>query len=246
MLPARRPGARWPKSAGKGLTAITESIAAGISINVTLIFSLDRYRKVIDAYLGGLERAQAAGIGLSGIHSVASFFVSRVDAEIDKQLDAIGGDAAAALKGKAGIANARLAHEIYQQAFSSERAQRLINAGANPQRPLWASTGVKDPALPDTAYVVELVADGLVNTMPHKTLDAVDDHGEIRGDTITGTYADAKATLEALDGLGISYTRVTEKLEREGVQKFNASWDELVETVANALAQHRTASAADA
>lgn len=227
----------------EGLQAITESIAAGISINVTLIFSLDRYRKVIDAYLSGLDRAQAAGIGLAGIHSVASFFVSRVDAEIDKQLEGIGGDTAAGLKGKAGIANARLAYEIYQDEFSSERAQRLISVGANPQRPLWASTGVKDPALRDTAYVEELVAHGLVNTMPHKTLDAVHDHGDFRGDTITGTYADARATLDALDGLGVSYAQVTEKLEREGVQKFNDSWDELVDTVSNALAQIRTAAA---
>jgi transaldolase len=227
----------------EGLEAITESIAAGISINVTLIFSLDRYRKVIDAYLSGLERAQISGIGLSGIHSVASFFVSRVDAEIDKQLDALGDDKADGLKGQAGIANARLAYEIYQEAFSSERAQRLLEAGANRQRPLWASTGVKDPALSETTYVVELVAGGVVNTMPHKTLDAVHDHGEFRGDTVTGSYAEAKATFDALQSLGVSYQQVTEKLELEGVQKFSASWDELVDTVANALEQASTAGA---
>ncbi|MGC0239082.1 transaldolase [Arthrobacter sp. SD76] len=227
----------------EGLESITESIAAGISINVTLIFSLDRYRKVIDAYLSGLERAQLAGIGLSNIHSVASFFVSRVDAEVDKQLDLIGGDMAAALKSKAGIANARLAYEIYEQAFTSERAQRLLEAGANPQRPLWASTGVKDPAVPDTAYVVELVANRVVNTMPHKTLDAVHDHGEFRGDTVTGAYADARKTLEDLHTLGVSYQEVTAKLELEGVQKFNASWDELVDTVTTALEGSRTVQA---
>lgn len=222
----------------EGLQAITDSIAAGISINVTLIFSLERYRQVIDAYLSGLERAQRAGRGLAGIHSVASFFVSRVDAEIDKQLDAIGSDQALALKGKAGIANASLAYEIYQDAFASERAQRLISAGANRQRPLWASTGVKDPAMRDTAYVEELVAADLVNTMPHKTLDAVYDHGAFHGDTITGTYAEARKVLDTLQSLGVSYDLVTEHLESEGVQKFNASWDELVMTVTKALDQH--------
>ncbi|QOT15250.1 transaldolase [Paenarthrobacter sp. YJN-5] len=227
----------------EGLAAITEAIAAGISINVTLIFSLERYRKVIDAYLAGLERAQLAGIGLSTIHSVASFFVSRVDAEIDKRLDLIGSEEATVLKGKAGIANARLAYEIYEEAFTSERAKRLLDAGANAQRPLWASTGVKDPALPDTAYVVELVANGVVNTMPHKTLDAVHDHGQFRGDTVTGAYTDAHKTLEALEALGISYQEVTAQLEQEGVQKFNASWDELVETVTTALDHSRTAQA---
>lgn len=227
----------------EGLEAITESIAAGISINVTLIFSLDRYRKVIDAYLSGLERAQVSGVGLSGIHSVASFFVSRLDADIDQRLDALGGDLASGLKGKAGIANARLAYEIYQEVFSCERAQRLLEAGANRQRPLWASTGVKDPALSETTYVVELVAGGVVNTMPHKTLDAVHDHGEFRGDTVTGSYAEATATLQALQSLGVSYQQVTEKLEREGVQKFSDSWDELVNTVANALEQASTAGA---
>lgn len=227
----------------EGLEAITESIAAGISINVTLIFSLDRYRKVLDAYLSGLERAQVSGVGLSGIHSVASFFVSRVDADIDQRLDALGGDLAGGLKGKAGIANARLAYAIYQEVFSSERAQRLLEAGANRQRPLWASTGVKDPALSETTYVVELVAGGVVNTMPHKTLDAVHDHGEFRGDTVTGSYEEAKATIDALQSLGVSYQQVTEKLEREGVQKFSDSWDELINTVANALEQASTAGA---
>ncbi|MFE4952019.1 transaldolase [Leifsonia sp. NPDC056665] len=219
----------------EGLEAITETIAAGISVNVTLIFSLERYRQVIDAYLTGLEKAKAAGIDLSGIQSVASFFVSRVDTEVDKRLTAIGTDEAYALKSKAGIANARLAYELYEQEFATDRAKALVAAGANEQRPLWASTGVKDPSLPDTLYVTELVAPNTVNTMPEKTLEATFDHGQIDGDTVTGNYADAKSVLDALAGLGISYDDVTATLEREGVDKFNVSWGELVETVTNAL-----------
>ncbi|GIT81703.1 transaldolase 1 [Leifsonia sp. LS1] len=219
----------------EGLEAITETIAAGISVNVTLIFSLDRYRGVIDAYLTGLEKAKAAGIDLSGIQSVASFFVSRVDTEIDKRLAAIGTDEADALKSKAGVANARLAYEVYEQAFASDRAKALVAAGANEQRPLWASTGVKDPSLPDTLYVTELVAPNTVNTMPEKTLDATFDHGVITGDTVTGNYADAKGVLDALAALGVDYDDVTATLEREGVDKFNVSWAELVETVKTAL-----------
>ena len=219
----------------EGLEAITETIAAGISVNVTLIFSLERYRQVIDAYLTGLEKAKAAGIDLSGIQSVASFFVSRVDTEVDKRLTAIGTDEAYALKSKAGIANARLAYELYEQEFATDRAKALVAAGANEQRPLWASTGVKDPSLPDTLYVTELVAPNTVNTMPEKTLEATFDHGTIAGDTVTGNYADAKGVLDALAGLGISYDDVTATLEREGVDKFNVSWGELVETVTNAL-----------
>ncbi|WP_025159469.1 transaldolase [Leifsonia aquatica] len=219
----------------EGLEAITETIAAGISVNVTLIFSLDRYRGVIDAYLTGLEKAKAAGIDLSGIQSVASFFVSRVDTEIDKRLTAIGTDEANALKSKAGVANARLAYEVYEQTFASDRAKALVAAGANEQRPLWASTGVKDPSLPDTLYVTELVAPNTVNTMPEKTLDATFDHGVITGDTVTGNYADAKGVLDALAALGVDYDDVTATLEREGVDKFNVSWSELVETVKTAL-----------
>jgi transaldolase len=219
----------------EGLEAITETIAAGISVNVTLIFSLERYREVIDAYLTGLEKAKAAGIDLSGIHSVASFFVSRVDTEVDKRLTAIGTDEATALKSKAGIANARLAYEVYEQQFATERAKLLVEAGANEQRPLWASTGVKDPSLPDTLYVEALVAPNVVNTMPEKTLDATFDHGRITGDTVTGTYAESNDVLNKLADLGISYDDVTETLEREGVEKFNVSWGELVETVKNAL-----------
>jgi len=219
----------------EGLEAITETIAAGISVNVTLIFSLDRYRQVIDAYLTGLEKAKAAGIDLSGIHSVASFFVSRVDTEVDKRLSAIGTDEAEGLKSKAGIANARLAYEVYEQEFATDRAKALVEAGANEQRPLWASTGVKDPSLPDTLYVEQLVAPNTVNTMPEKTLDATFDHGTITGDTVTGTYAESKDVLAKLADLGISYDEVTELLEREGVEKFVVSWGELVETVKNAL-----------
>ncbi|SEH95099.1 MULTISPECIES: transaldolase [unclassified Leifsonia] len=218
-----------------GLEAITETIAAGISVNVTLIFSLERYRQVIDAYLTGLEKAQEAGIDLSAIHSVASFFVSRVDTEVDKRLTAIGTDEATALKSKAGIANARLAYEVYEQAFATERAKLLTQAGANEQRPLWASTGVKDPNLPDTLYVEQLVAPNTVNTMPEKTLDATFDHGKISGDSVTGTYAESNDVLNKLAALGIGYDDVTETLEREGVEKFNVSWGELVETVKNAL-----------
>jgi len=219
----------------EGLEAITETIAAGISVNVTLIFSLERYRAVINAYLTGLEKAKDAGIDLSTLHSVASFFVSRVDTEIDKQLDAIGTDEAKALKGKAGVANAQLAYEVFEQAFSSERAAGLLAAGANKQRPLWASTGVKDPAVLDTTYVVELVAADVVNTMPEKTLEATFDHGVIAGDSITGSYAAANAVLDALAAQGVSYDDVTALLEKEGVDKFIISWNELLDTVTAAL-----------
>lgn len=219
----------------EGLEAITETIAAGISVNVTLIFSLERYRQVINAYLTGLERARAAGIDLSGIHSVASFFVSRVDSEIDARLNAIGTDEALALKGQSGVANARLAYEVYEQAFATERARLLRDLGANPQRPLWASTGVKDPALPDTLYVAELIAPGVVNTMPEATLRAFADHGEVRGDTVTSEYLESNQLLNAIAAQGIDYVEVTEKLEIEGLQKFDASWAELCETVEQEL-----------
>lgn len=219
----------------EGLEAITETTALGISVNVTLIFSLDRHRQVINAYLSGLEKARAAGIDLSTIHSVASFFVSRVDTEIDKRLVAIGTDEALALKSKAGVANAQLAYEVYNQAFDSERAKGLIAAGATKQRPLWASTGVKDPSLPDTLYVTELVAPEVVNTMPEKTMDATRDHGLIPADSVTGSYAAANAVLDALARQGVSYDDVTQVLEAEGVSKFAVSWNELLETVKSAL-----------
>jgi transaldolase len=218
-----------------GLEAIAEATGAGISVNVTLIFSLERHRAVINAYLTGLEKAKAAGIDLSTIHSVASFFVSRVDTEIDKRLVAIGTDDALSLKSKAGIANARLAYQVYEQAFDSERAKLLLAAGANKQRPLWASTGVKDPSLPDTLYVTELAVGETVNTMPEKTLEATFDHGVITGDNVTGNYDAANITLDALDKLGISYDEVTALLEKEGVEKFIVSWNELLDTVAAAL-----------
>jgi transaldolase len=219
----------------EGLEAITETIGSGISVNVTLIFSLERHREVINAYLTGLENAKAAGHDLTTIHSVASFFVSRVDTEIDKRLNAIGTPEALALKSKAGIANARLAYQVFEQAFSSERAKGLIAAGANLQRPLWASTGVKDPTLPDTLYVTELAVANVVNTMPEKTLEATFDHGVIAGDQVTGNYADANGVLDALDALGISYEEVTALLEKEGVEKFIISWNELLDTVTAAL-----------
>ncbi|WP_282851981.1 transaldolase [Gulosibacter sediminis] len=223
----------------EGLPAITEAIANGISVNVTLIFSLPRYREVINAYLTGLEQARANGIDLSTIRSVASFFVSRVDVEIDKRLDALGTDEASALKGKAGIANARLAYQVFEESFTSERAKLLLDEGAHAQRPLWASTGVKDPSLPDTLYVTELVADQTVNTMPEATLDAVADHGEIRGDSVTGTYHDANILLDAIDDLGISYTEVVDLLEVEGVDKFKVSWSQLQDTVTEQLEQSK-------
>jgi transaldolase len=221
----------------EGLEAIAATTAKGISVNVTLIFSLDRYRDVINAYLTGLERAQQAGHDLSKIHSVASFFVSRVDAEIDKRLDAIGTEEAASLKGKAGLANAHLAYRVWQEAFSTERVLTLLEAGANTQRPLWASTGVKDPSLPDTLYVTELVAPQTVNTMPEKTLEALADHGTITGDTVTGRADQAEAVLDALDAVGVSYVDVVERLEVEGLEKFDASWAELVATVKGHLQQ---------
>jgi transaldolase len=219
----------------EGLDAITATIAEGISVNVTLIFSLERHRQVINAYLSGLEKAKAAGHDLSTIHSVASFFVSRVDTEIDKRLEAIGTDAAKALKSKAGVANAQLAYEVFEQAFSSERAKVLLDAGANRQRPLWASTGVKDPSLPDTLYVVQLAVKDVVNTMPEKTLEATFDHGVIEGDQVSGSYAAANAVLDALAEQGISYDEVTALLEKEGVDKFIVSWNELLDTVSAAL-----------
>ncbi len=218
-----------------GLPAITEVIGNGISVNVTLIFGIERYLEVVDAYLSGLEKAKAAGHELSTIHSVASFFVSRVDTEIDKRLDAVGSDEAKAFKSKAGIANARLAYEAFEKAFAEPRATALLEAGANKQRPLWASTGVKSPDLPDTLYVTELAVAETVNTMPGKTLDATSDHGVIEGDQVTTNYADAHAVIDALPGFGISLTEVTELLEKEGVEKFIVSWNELLDTVTTAL-----------
>jgi transaldolase len=218
-----------------GLPAIMEVIGAGISVNVTLIFSLERYREVMDAYLAGLEKAQAAGLDLSAIHSVASFFVSRVDAEIDKRLTLLGTQEALALKGRAALANARLAYEAYEQVFAGARWQALGGARANRQRPLWASTGVKDPAYKDTLYVDELVAPGTVNTMPEATLNAVADHGDVQGDTVSGGYAQARADLAAVERLGIAYDEVVRQLEDEGVAKFEVAWQELLDAVTKSL-----------
>lgn len=221
-----------------GLPAITEVIGKGISVNVTLIFSLERYRAVMDAYLAGLEKAKAAGLDLSKIHSVASFFVSRVDTEIDKRLDAQDSDEARALKGKAALANARLAYQAYEEVFgsagtstqSSDRWNALDKAQANKQRPLWASTGVKDPAYKDTMYVDDLVAPGTVNTMPEATLEAAADHGSVTGNTIAGTYEQARADLDALEKLGVSYDEVVRLLETEGVDKFEDAWNDLLKS----------------
>jgi transaldolase len=219
----------------EGIPAISQVIGDGISVNVTLIFSLERYRAVMNAFLTGLEQAKASGKDLASIASVASFFVSRVDTEIDKRLDALGTDEAKQLRGKAGIANARLAYQAYEEVIGGERWKTLAAAGARVQRPLWASTGVKDPAYPDTMYVTELVAPDTVNTMPGKTLDAVADHGQIAGETIRGRYDEARQVLDRLEALGIGYDDVTDLLEREGVDKFEKSWAELLQTVTDEL-----------
>jgi transaldolase len=218
-----------------GLPAITAATAAGISVNVTLIFSISRYHQVMQAYLAGLEQARTAGIDLTKIRSVASFFVSRVDTEIDKRLDKIGTDAAAGVRGKAGIANARLAYEAFEQVFSGSTWESLAGDGAHPQRPLWASTGVKDPAYEDTMYVTELVAPNTVNTMPEATLIALADHGSITSPTANTGYDDARKVFADLSDLGIEIDEVTDLLESEGVQKFMDSWSVLLEGVHHQL-----------
>ncbi len=215
----------------EGLPAITAAIAEGISVNVTLIFGLQRYREVMDAYLTGLEQARDAGLDLGRIHSVASFFVSRVDSEVDKRLEAIGTDEARALEGKAAVANARLAYAAFEEVVASDRWRVLAEAGANPQRPLWASTGVKNEAYSDTLYVTELVVPDTVNTMPEKTMEAFADHGELRGDAVTGTAPEAQEVFDRLAAVGIDFEDVLVVLEHEGVDKFKKSWHELVETV---------------
>jgi transaldolase len=218
-----------------GLMAVTAAIRKGISVNVTLIFGLDRYRAVMDAYLTGLEQALAAGVDISTIRSVASFFVSRVDTEVDQRLDKIGTEEAMALRGRVGVANARLAYACHDEVFAGTRWRTLETKGAHRQRPLWASTGVKDPTYCDTMYVAELVTSGVVNTMPEATLNAVADHGQIRGDTIVGTYDQASAVLDRLDRLGIAYSEVVELLEVEGVQKFEDSYAQLTASVRRRL-----------
>ena len=219
----------------EGAPAISDVLAEGISVNVTLIFGLERYQGVMDAYLTGLERARDNGHDLSSIHSVASFFVSRVHTEIDKRLDASGTPGADELKGKAGVANARLAFKAYEEFFSGERWESLAKDGANTQRPLWASTGVKNPDYSDTMYVTELVVENTVNTMPEKTLDAVRDHGEIVGDQVRPHYDDAEAHLKALAEVGIEYDDVIATLEQEGVDKFVDAWNDLLKTVEASL-----------
>ena len=220
----------------QGLPAITQCLSEGISINVTLIFALERYGQVMDAFLTGMEQAGQAGHDLATIASVASFFVSRVDTEVDRRLDKIGTTEAAALRGKAAIANARLAYELYEERFATPRWEALRQAGARPQRPLWASTSTKDPAFPDTMYVEELVAPGTVNTMPESTLDAMADHGKVRGDTASSGYDQARQVFADLEALGIGYQDVVTVLEDEGVAKFAASWQEMLETISTALA----------
>jgi transaldolase len=219
----------------EGAPAITDVLAEGISVNVTLIFGLDRYDSVMDAYLEGLERAKANGKDLSSIHSVASFFVSRVDTEIDKRLNASDDPKAADLLGLAGIANARLAYQAYEKKFAGERFAALRTDGANTQRPLWASTGVKNPDYRDTMYVTDLVVTNTVNTMPEKTLRAFADHGEVNGDQVTTKYSQARQVMDDLAAVGVDYDDVIAVLEREGVEKFEKSWDELVETVRGQL-----------
>ncbi|WP_323792024.1 transaldolase [Nocardioides sp.] len=214
-----------------GMAAITAVVAQGISVNVTLIFSLERYRAVMDAYLTGLEQARDNGLDLSRIRSVASFFISRVDSEVDKRLEAIGTDDALALRGKAAIANARVAYAAFAEIAGSDRWGILADAGANAQRPLWASTGVKNSEYPDTLYVSELVVADTVNTMPEKTMQAFADHGEVEGDKVTGRGGAAQSILDQIAAAGVDWTDVMLALENEGVDKFIASWHELVDTV---------------
>jgi transaldolase len=220
----------------EGLPAITAALADGISVNVTLIFSLKRYGEVIDAFMAGLEGAAKAGRDLKTIASVASFFVSRVDTEIDARLDKIGTPEAQALRGQAAVANARLAYELFEQRSATDRWQALAAAGARPQRPLWASTSTKNPEYRDTMYVTDLVAPGVVNTMPEPTLHDVADHGDVRGNTIAGTYDQARALFQQLAAVGVDYDDVVQVLEDEGVDKFGVSWNQLLETVKKEMA----------
>ncbi|MEE1617511.1 transaldolase [Brachybacterium sp. J153] len=217
-----------------GLPAITAVIAEGISVNVTLIFSVERYQEVIDAYLTGLEQAAAAGKDLATIHSVASFFVSRVDTEIDKRLEALGGEAET-LRGSAGVANAQAAFGEYLTAFASERFEALKAQGANVQRALWASTGVKNPDYPDTLYVDRLVADPSVNTMPEKTLEAAADHSEPAAALSAESAATGESVLERVAEAGVDLADVFALLEREGVEKFEKAWEELIATVSTSV-----------
>jgi transaldolase len=219
----------------EGLAAIASATAEGISVNVTLIFSLERYKKVMDSYMTGLERARDNGVDVSTIRSVASFFVSRIDTEVDKRLDEVGTDEAKSLRSKVAVANARLAYQAYEEDVGSDRWQSLEKAGAHRQRPLWASTSVKDPDLPDTMYVTELVAPDTVNTMPEATIEATADHAEISGDSITGNYDSAQEVLDRMERVGIAYDDVVKVVEDEGVDKFEKAGQEMVDTVSAAL-----------
>jgi transaldolase len=221
------------------LPAVTESLALGVDVNVTLVFSVERYREVMAAYLAGLERALDVGVSLSGVHSVASIFVSRVDVEVDRRLAEIGSDEALALRGKAGLANSVLAHQAFRETFSGPRWERLAARGARVQRPLWASTGVKDPAYPDTKYVTGLAVPGTVNTMPEETLNAFADHGSLRGigcgAAVTDRAVEAREVIDAVEATGVDLADVFRVLERTGVDRFARSWADLHETVGRSM-----------
>ncbi len=209
----------------EGLSAIEDCIAQGIPINITLIFSLERYRNVAAAYVRGLARLQTSGGDLSKVHSVASFFVSRLDTEGDARLEALGN---MELQGKLGIANAKLAYKAFEETFSGAVWDRLAAAGATKQRPLWASTSTKNPAYRDTMYVEELIGPDTVNTMPLETVEAFQDHGEVRGDTIREGVEEAERFLEELAAAGVDYDDLVAVLEDEGVKKFADAFDDLI------------------
>jgi transaldolase len=224
---------------GEGIPAIAATLAEGISVNVTLIFGLGRYEQVIDAFMTGLEKAKANGHDLAKLVSVASFFVSRVDTEVDKRLDRIGTPEALALRGKAANANAQLAYQVYEKSLDTDRWRALAAAGARPQRPLWASTSTKNPEYRDVMYVEELVAPDTVNTMPEPTIHAFADHGEVKTGIVQRSYEHAHEVLHQLSALGIVYDDVIATLEREGVEKFEASWLELFKSVEQQLGAAR-------
>jgi transaldolase len=230
-------------AARQGLPSITACLSEGISINITLIFSLTRYDEVIDAFLDGMESAQWAGLDLRTIASVASFFVSRVDSEIDTRLDKLDTPEAAELRGRTAIANARLAYQRYEQMLSCSRWRALAAAGARPQRPLWTSTSTKDPAYADTRYVVELVAPGIVNTMPEATLRAVADHGDVPADSVRDHYEDSTRVVARLEALGIDVEEALQQLEDDGLTNFDRAWTNLAEQLTGTLRARPEASA---
>ena len=215
----------------EGLPAITELIASGISVNVTLIFSCQRYEQVIDAFISGIEEALKRGNDVSKIHSVASFFISRIDTSVDKELKIINSAESTALLGQAAIANAVLAYELFLTKSATVRWSKLSESGAHMQRPLWASTGVKDPAYDDTRYVMELIAAETVNTMPQATLDAVIDHGKFHGDTVTPAIEKSHVVLAQLEKIGVSLDSITDTLETDGVAAFSKAWQALLDDV---------------